>query len=360
MISQKEKSAFHPGFYIREAIEDMGITQNEFAIRCGLTPKNASTLLSGESNVTFDVALKLASFFGNSVEGWMNLQTRYDIAIQESKIAEQYKEDWEIAKKIDKGFSQDFLGVEINAKDKNTTIDKLRRSLNVGFLGALKNPDLYAFCKTSSLRNLDDDAIVLRNIWITTAERKAKARGCAPFSKDKLLEAIPYLRGLTRKGPEVFDKELEDCLSAAGIKLVILPYLKKSLISGVTKWNPQQECVILAINAYGGDADRIWFSLFHELGHAVKNHKRHLTISYMKEELHDKDEDEADQFAKDALINPKDYAAFIKNRSFDLNSIERFAQKEGVADFVVIGRLQHDGYLSWSAYKERKPQYEVC
>ena len=34
-----ELSAFHPGYYIAEIIEDMGITQEEFAVRMGTTAK---------------------------------------------------------------------------------------------------------------------------------------------------------------------------------------------------------------------------------------------------------------------------------------------------------------------------------
>ena len=68
----------HPGVYIKDAIEELGLDQAEFALQSGLSTENVSTLINGESNITFDVAVKLASFFHNSVEGWINLQIRYD------------------------------------------------------------------------------------------------------------------------------------------------------------------------------------------------------------------------------------------------------------------------------------------
>ena len=36
------KIAFHPGYYIKEYIEEVGLTQEDFANRLGTTPKNIS------------------------------------------------------------------------------------------------------------------------------------------------------------------------------------------------------------------------------------------------------------------------------------------------------------------------------
>ena len=55
----KEIVAFHPGYYIAEIIEDMGISQAEFAIRMGTTPKTVSTLVNGQINLSNDLAKKL-------------------------------------------------------------------------------------------------------------------------------------------------------------------------------------------------------------------------------------------------------------------------------------------------------------
>lgn len=68
----------HPGVYIKEAIEELGISQYEFALRANMTPKVVSTLINGESNITFDVATSLASFFNSSIDVWISLQTEYE------------------------------------------------------------------------------------------------------------------------------------------------------------------------------------------------------------------------------------------------------------------------------------------
>ena len=155
----------HPGIYIKDAIESLGMSQNEFACRTGLSSKNVSTLINGSSSITFEVATKLASFFDNSVEGWINLQTKYDMYLNQEKVKAQYKEDYEIVKMFENSFLKDYLQIEKDPKNKENIIDSLRKLLNVGYLSCLKENDMYAFCKTSIQKDLTTKNIVLRNLY---------------------------------------------------------------------------------------------------------------------------------------------------------------------------------------------------
>lgn len=70
--------AFHPGYYIADIIDDMEISQNEFAARMGTTAKTLSKLINGQANISNDLAKKLSVMLGTSVEVWQNLQNTYD------------------------------------------------------------------------------------------------------------------------------------------------------------------------------------------------------------------------------------------------------------------------------------------
>ena len=91
----KDIVAFHPGYYIADIIEDMEISQAEFATRMGTTAKTLSQLINGQANISNDLAKKLSVMLGTSVDVWQNLQNTYDrklIEIQQSKdIDEQAK-----------------------------------------------------------------------------------------------------------------------------------------------------------------------------------------------------------------------------------------------------------------------------
>ena len=70
--------AFHPGYYIADIIDDMEISQNEFATRMGTTVETLSKLINGQANISNDLATKLSIMLGTSVEVWQNLQNTYD------------------------------------------------------------------------------------------------------------------------------------------------------------------------------------------------------------------------------------------------------------------------------------------
>lgn len=74
----KDIVAFQPGYYIADIIDDMEISQNEFAARMGTTAKTLSRLINGQANISNDLAKKLSVMLGTSVEVWQNLQNTYD------------------------------------------------------------------------------------------------------------------------------------------------------------------------------------------------------------------------------------------------------------------------------------------
>ena len=59
-IEYNDRVAFHPGYYIKEIVEQSGLTQKDFAKRLDTTPKNLSLLIRGEQNLSIDIAMKLS------------------------------------------------------------------------------------------------------------------------------------------------------------------------------------------------------------------------------------------------------------------------------------------------------------
>lgn len=77
-IEYKDKVAFHPGYYIKELVEESGLTQEDFAKRLYTTPKNLSILVRGEQSLSIDIAMKLSRISGTTISYWLNLQKAYD------------------------------------------------------------------------------------------------------------------------------------------------------------------------------------------------------------------------------------------------------------------------------------------
>ncbi len=70
----------HPGLLVKDAlIDNTELSVTQAAKQLGVTRTTLSRLLNGHSNISPEMALRLAKFFDTSVESWMNLQTQYDI-----------------------------------------------------------------------------------------------------------------------------------------------------------------------------------------------------------------------------------------------------------------------------------------
>ena len=100
-IEYNDTIAFHPGYYVKEIVDESGLTQEDFAKRLDTTPKNLSLLIRGEQNLSIDIAMKLSRMIGSSVSYWLNLQNAYDALIAEFRSEEELEQEKEIFKSLD-------------------------------------------------------------------------------------------------------------------------------------------------------------------------------------------------------------------------------------------------------------------
>ena len=71
--------AIHPGAFLRDEIEALGISARRFAKHIDV-PHNAVTeIMNGQRSVTAIMAIRLGRAFGTTPEYWMNLQGIYDL-----------------------------------------------------------------------------------------------------------------------------------------------------------------------------------------------------------------------------------------------------------------------------------------
>jgi len=75
-----QRVSTHPGEMLREEfLIPLGISQNALALRIRVPATRIGEIIHGKRAVTPDTALRLARFFGNSPEFWLNLQRRVDL-----------------------------------------------------------------------------------------------------------------------------------------------------------------------------------------------------------------------------------------------------------------------------------------
>src|SRR5713226_6986554 len=69
-----------PGEMLKEEfLAEYGLSQNQLAKAIGISPNRIAEIVKNRRRITADTALRLALYFGNSPEFWMNLQAHYDL-----------------------------------------------------------------------------------------------------------------------------------------------------------------------------------------------------------------------------------------------------------------------------------------
>ena len=312
IVEYKDLIAFHPGQYVEELIEDYNVTQKEFAERLGVSAKTISKLVNAEESISKETAHKLAKLSGISMQTWLNLQNAYDVKVAEIAEERELEEgsEKEICEMIDFKYFREKGYVPDKRYSLKEKIVELRKILGV-----------------ASLENLT--------------------------SFNQLEKNLPALRKLTRQDPEEFTQRLSDILLDCGVVLVGLPALPNANLNGATKKFSNGSALLLLTDR-NKVSDIFWFSLFHEIGHILQND---FSSDDGNSASYRHSEEQADQFAKDFLIRPEDYQAFVKKGKFDKSDILRFSEEIDIHPSVVLGRLQNEGILGFDRFRELKENY---
>lgn len=340
-IEYNDKIAFHPGYYIKEIIDESGLTQADFAKRLGTTAKNISKLVNGEQSLSTDIALKLSRMLGTSVNYWLNLQSAYDSLAAEFTSEEELKKERKIFKNLDYKYFRDNFGLPDFPRMIDRQIKALREFLRVSSLELLEGNDL-AVNFRSSTDGLSSIAMIKANVMVQIATNMAldQHEDMPNYNKKRFDKAVEYVLTLTTSHGD-FYHDIQNAFFEAGVSFVILPNLTGSHVNGATK--KLDNTIMLMVNDRNHYSDTFWFTLFHEIGH-IENGDYGISV---EDEIGDR-ERKADEYARDRLIPSEEYDRFIKTGNYSRKSIIDFARKIERDPGIVVGRLAKDEKISYT------------
>ncbi len=87
----------HPGRILKREMSTRGLTANKLALALRVPSGRITQILNGNRGISAETALRLARYFDNSAQFWINLQSRYDLAVVEQNIGAKIKVEVEPA-----------------------------------------------------------------------------------------------------------------------------------------------------------------------------------------------------------------------------------------------------------------------
>jgi addiction module HigA family antidote len=91
MSSKSGLPPIHPGEFLKEALEELGTSQAEFARAIGISPMRISHVVNSTRPVTAELALLFGRAFGQTPQYWLNLQTDYDLKTAQQEIGNRLR-----------------------------------------------------------------------------------------------------------------------------------------------------------------------------------------------------------------------------------------------------------------------------
>ncbi|MDO4719598.1 MAG: HigA family addiction module antitoxin [Peptostreptococcaceae bacterium] len=348
MMRSRTIIAIPPGETIREQLIDRDMTQKEFAVRIGMSEKHISRLINGDVQLTPDVAVRLEMVLDIPAHFWSNLESIYREKLSKAQMENEMDDDLEFLSRIPYNEMAKNQWVE-STRSKTERVFNLRKFFEVVRLSVLTNdliPNIA--CRRLGEGSKSDYALIS---WAQKAKLESRSVETGPIDIEKLKELIPEIRTMTRQDPAFFCELLCKKLSECGIALIFLPHIGGSFLHGATFYDKSK--IVIGMTVRGKDADKFWFSLFHEIGHIILGHID------LAEGVTDQDERDADFFARNTLIPDNEFKKFAEKKSFDKISVKIFSEEIGVDVGIVVGRLQKENLIPFNRLNGLKIKYKL-
>ncbi|ABQ24628.1 HigA family addiction module antitoxin [Geotalea uraniireducens] len=92
MVIKNGLPPIHPGVFLKEILDELGMSQNAFAHAIGVSPMRISHVIKGSRPVTAELAVLFGKVFSQTPTYWMNLQTSYDLKTAEKMLVQRLRQ----------------------------------------------------------------------------------------------------------------------------------------------------------------------------------------------------------------------------------------------------------------------------
>jgi len=326
--------AFHPGEFLKDALDDLGWSQTEFAEIIGRAPRVVNEIVLGKRSITADTAQEIASALGTSPQYWLNLESAFQLS-KASPVSDRIAAEAAVRRRFPVRELAKRGWLDPNATDTEEAICKF-----------FSIADIAASLETvqAAWRRADGDLNTVQLAWLIRVRQLASSLSVPRYSETRLRDAIASLESMMTEPEDV--RHVPKILSECGGRFLIVEPLPSSKIDGVCFWIDKNRAPVVALSLKGGDQiDRFWFNLRHELEHVLNCDGRDVPV------IDDFDADgrldsKAERVADDAAAHfcvPKEKMdSFVRRHHpiYSKASLIGFSRIVGRHPGIVAGQLQ--------------------
>ncbi len=259
MQTTKGSWIMHPGFCIKEEMEERGWSQRDLAFILGCSEQVINPILNGKRGISPDMAKTFGEAFDVPAEFFANLQQAYDLAQARSPdpgvaARRNMQSAYPVREMIRRGWVEP------------SDVSMLEAQL-VRFFGTSDIPYMAYAAKKSCYEEREIPPAQLA--WLFRVKQIAKSVSVPQFSDRKLRSSLIDMEQLLLAPEEA--RNVPRILAEVGVRYVIVEKLPSAKIDGVCFWLDHSSPVIGMSMQYDR-IDNFWFVLRHEIEHVIQGH----------------------------------------------------------------------------------------
>lgn len=290
-----------PGHIIKRELEARGWNQKELAHIMDRPEQTISQIVNGKKRITPETALQLAAAFGTSADLWLNMEASYQLY-----QARQEQDNPDIARKSRLyslvPLTEIRRWVWIQCGD---SLEEIEQAV-CDFLDITTPNAVPQTAVSFRQSDIGDPEVAAEVAWVKRVEHLAREQTIGTFDHERLRAAIPNLLAYASEAEEV--NQVPSFLHQLGVHFVIVPHLSRTYLDGAAfRLNGHP---VVALTLRYDRIDNFWFTLMHELAHIIAGHEGGY-LDNLDEEDESAVEVEANQMARDWVIDPDAFVAFV-------------------------------------------------
>ena len=182
--------------------------------------------------------------------------------------------------------------------------------------------------------------------WLRLGELDAESQECADYNESRFRHMVREIRGLTRLPIDKALAHAQRLCNQSGVALALVKPLPQTALSGAA-WRLSPRKAVIQLSARHKTDDHLWFSFLHEAAHILLHSKKGVFVDGVNDEAVDL-EAEANEWASNTLVPRSYWERFAATSPRSALVVRTFADEQGIAPGIVVGMLQHTGYLPWT------------
>ena len=348
----------HPGFFIREELDERAWSQRDLAFILGVPEQAVNMIISGKRGISPDMARSLGDAFDVHPDLFANLQMNFDMAQAKQpkpgvSLLGKMHVSYPVREMVNRGWLVNAEAEMINQQ--LARFFEVQNTAQVPYMAhAAKKRSLYE----------EREIPPAQLAWLFRVRQIAKSISVPKYSEGRLREAVETMRGLT-VAPEQ-TREIPRLLSECGVRFIIVEKLPNSKIDGVCFWLNEHSPVI-GMSIQRDTIDNFWFVLRHELEHILLKHGRKAEMidgdlqKSNDDELEPEEEKVANAAARDFCVVTAKFESFmIRKKPFyserDVIAYSRIINRH---PGIVVGQMQRylDNYSYLTRYLSKVRQF---